>query len=333
MKPSVTPIVRMKQLFPGGKESPRGFLVGFDGDLTEVTELVLPKNCCLFVGERAFRGFPRLCRVVLSEGIRALHSEAFLDCPALSEVVLPTTLTEIGEEAFSGCESLSRITYTGSEEAGLLPPALTMIGADAFRGCHSLERLVFPAALRRIEGCPFYDSGIRDFTFLGLDAIESIADNAFAGCYDATFHLPDTCRRPELPYAPEMGTPALPDAYLAAVRGTPILSQARNLVFSYPSTEQDAELVLDCPFSFPELLDTLTAVSAFIVRDGILVGYVTKSGADESPKPVLVGGYVHVGYDRSYYHTGDNNGAGYLGDDPDNCISTPTYSRLQYREP
>ncbi len=327
----ITPRV---SVLPGlEKKPPYGHLYGMDGDVESVTEYIMPKNTCRTVGEYAFSHFRSLKRLVLSEGITSILAEAFTKCSELEEIVLPSTLKSIGSETFSGCRKLRSITYHGSEENGLLPPALLEIGDDAFRDCTALSAITVPEGIAALGGCLFADSGIRSLTLLGIDRLRHLAGNAFASCR-AKIRITGTTHKPTVPYTPEMGEHALPEAYAERMRGLPLLEQAAHLTFSYPSTKKDAPVLCEGSFHTAQLVDDLSSVRALVMDGDLLVGYVIGVFGKEDGRrvnaPILVGQFAHVGYDVDYVHTGDNNGAGYLGDDDDNTVSTPEYSRLQY---
>lgn len=331
MRKKITPRV---SVLPGlEKEPPYGHLYGMDGDVGGVTEYIMPKNTCRTVGEYAFSGFGSLKRLVLSEGITSILAEAFSKCPELEEIVLPSTLKSIGSETFSGCRKLRSITYHGSDENGLLPPALSEIGEDAFRDCTALSAITVPAGITAIGGCAFSYSGIRTLTLLGIDRLRDLAGNAFAA-FRGKIRMTGTTDKPTVPYTPEMGEHALPEAYAEAMRGLPLMEQAAHLTFSYPSRRKDASTVCERGFDTARLVDDLSAVRALVMDGELLVGYVIevlgeKDGRKETA-PILVGQYAHTDNDVDYVHTGDNNGAGYKGDDDDNTVSTPLYVRLQY---
>ena len=332
MSKKITPRV---SVLPGlEKEPPYGHLYGMDGDVGTVTEYIMPKNTCRTVGEYAFSHFARLKRLVLSEGITSILGEAFSKCSELEEIVLPSTLRSIGRETFAGCRKLCRITYHGSDENGLLPPALSEIGEDAFRDCTSLSAITVPASITALGGCAFSDSGIRTLTLLGIDRLRHLAGNAFAAC-PAEIRVTGTTDKPTVPYTPDMGEHALPEAYAERMRGLPLMEQAAHLTFSYPSRRQDAPTVCEGSFHPAQLVEDLSSVRALVMDGDLLVGYVIgvfKEDGKKADAPILVGQFAHVGYDVDYVHTGDNNGAGYKGDDDDNAVSTPEYSRLQYFE-
>ena len=65
-------------------------------------------------------------RVVIDEGLKSIHMNAFADCESLKSVYLPSTLTEVESYAFQVCTAMEDLTF-----AGAVPPT---VGDNAFYG-------------------------------------------------------------------------------------------------------------------------------------------------------------------------------------------------------
>ena len=118
------------------------------------------------------KGYPKLSKLVIEEGVTSIGDDLFGTCKDLVNVSLPSTLTSIGTRAFQDCTSLSEIT---------LPSGLTSLGEDAFSRCTSLENLNIPSGVSVLpagifDGC----SNLKNVT-LG-NGITSIENDAFTGC-------------------------------------------------------------------------------------------------------------------------------------------------------
>ena len=114
------------------------------------------------------------------------------------------------------------------------------------------------------------------------------------------------------------------------MKGKQIFEQAKPLSFSYPTGENHDVPSEGYPYDPFYFIYVQSKVRGFIVRDGLLVGYRVKM-MEHSDRidDVLIGGTVISDYDVDYVHTGDNNGAGYKGDDTE-PVTTPLYSMLRY---
>ena len=136
---------------------------------------------------------PLIKKIIISEGISKIYSNAFRNFTALEEVVLPSTLTSIGDEAFFFCSNLKIIR---------LPDKLTSIGKKAFSGCTQLKDVVLPPALSSSVKSAFdsYDqiSGERQtvngIKYIGniLTGHESIPENGKAEIRHGTSVIDDS---------------------------------------------------------------------------------------------------------------------------------------------
>jgi len=65
------------------------------------SEIVIP-DYVTDIAEEAFRGNPRLTRVVLGPNVVSIAPRAFQDCANLQQVTFPSGLKQIGAQAFEG---------------------------------------------------------------------------------------------------------------------------------------------------------------------------------------------------------------------------------------
>lgn len=77
------------------------------------------------IGQKAFKGNPRLKAVVFSDTLKTINPQLFYNCTGL-ENVTGGNYTEIGTEAFSGCTSLKYM---------YIPESVKIIKAKAFLNC------------------------------------------------------------------------------------------------------------------------------------------------------------------------------------------------------
>ena len=77
------------------------------------------------------------------------------------------------------------------EEVGMIN-TMVIFSAGAFRNCQSLKSVYFGLDISRIGNGTFIDcKNLRDvwFAIIDEDKIVEIADDAFDGCKDITFHI------------------------------------------------------------------------------------------------------------------------------------------------
>ena len=92
--------------------------------------VVLP-NSIEYLANEAFKEYPRLLNVTLSNGVKSIGSEAF-DNSGLQSIVIPNSVETIGANAFENCVNLSSV---------ILPEGLTKIPDWAFAGCSNLKSI------------------------------------------------------------------------------------------------------------------------------------------------------------------------------------------------
>lgn len=112
-------------------------------------------------------------RVVLPEGLQAIHGRTFKNCIALEEINFPATLQKIGDFAFDGCLSL-RSTVN-------LPNSLTELGYYAFRNCVSISAARVPGTIRSMGDEVFSScSSLNDVVL--KEGFSRIPSGTFFGC-------------------------------------------------------------------------------------------------------------------------------------------------------
>ena len=292
---------RTINVIPEGEEKPLKVILGIycenSDDYGKVTEIEIPK------------------------GTYNISSDAFEKFTSLKRVVLPEGLNNFG--SFNGLEQLEEID---------IPDSVTSIEHDAFYNCRSLTSLTLPEKLKYIGGCAFYDSGIKELTFPSIDKLYRVDNNAFAGVRGIKYNLPDVATKPTVEYTPEMGTPVLVDGYRERMAGKSLYEQAKRLTFAPDLYDSQlykfhpyiaSSVYMECDFIY-----AWAKCRSFIVDDGVIVGYNVTGwkGNQEITVPLLIGVPTCLTYSADYVHTGDNNGAGYLGDDDDDVYYTPLYT-------
>ncbi|MCL2023942.1 MAG: leucine-rich repeat protein, partial [Oscillospiraceae bacterium] len=111
-------------------------------------------------------------KIVISEGIVNIGTDAFLNCKNLISVSFPSSLKRIGDSAFSGCKKLKKIT---------LPQKLESIDSSAFNGCVNLQSIKFPKKIKKIDGFAFFNcESLTSIVVPG--SVKEIGHNAFENC-------------------------------------------------------------------------------------------------------------------------------------------------------
>ena len=139
------------------------------------------------IGYGCFSNCERLTgHLVMPEGLKAIHNEAFYFCFGLTGLTLNDSLVHIGRMAFDGCG------ITGT----LVIPENVELASFAFSQCNGIEALVLPHHLS------FAESGELGYVFgycrglVTLDIPEGwteTGDYTFTGCYNLQqVHLPES---------------------------------------------------------------------------------------------------------------------------------------------
>ena len=84
--------------------------------------------------------------VVLPDGLKKIHNDAFSRCTKLNNVTLPESLIKIGNGAFSVCESLESIKIPDYINAALetsVNDSVNGLGTGVFDGCTALSNVTF----------------------------------------------------------------------------------------------------------------------------------------------------------------------------------------------
>ena len=111
-------------------------------------------------------------KVIISEGITGIGTNAFLGCRNITEITLPDSLREIGNYAFSSCSGLKDMK---------LPQGLTRLGNGCFGHCTNLFAVNIPETVTEIGGSAF--DGCKDLTGITVpEQVASIGESAFSGC-------------------------------------------------------------------------------------------------------------------------------------------------------
>ena len=114
--------------------------------------------------------------------VTSIGENAFYFCTGLTSVTIPNSVTSIGDEAFNRCMNLTSVT---------IPNSVTSIGDEAFNRCTNLtsvtlksNSLVSATRTSSTSMSSIFGSQVTEY-IIG-DAVKSIGDNAFYGCYSMT---------------------------------------------------------------------------------------------------------------------------------------------------
>ena len=125
-------------------------------------------------------GLPSKKNVVIPDGVREIHTNAFYRC-SIESVTMPDSLKVIGACAFQECKMLNTVKF-GS--------GLTRICERAFSACKNLKKIVLPDRLERMDSSAFSNSGLESIT-LG-SGLNNLSDCVFAHTPMQEIHIPDT---------------------------------------------------------------------------------------------------------------------------------------------
>eukprot|EP00434_Breviolum_minutum_P005230 symbB.v1.2.004610.t1/scaffold259.1/size252385/12 len=124
------------------------------------------------VSTDAFRGCPKLVKVVIPDSVTSIEYGAFAECESLESVTIPLSVTSIRDYAFAGCRSLKSID---------IPDSVTSIRSRAFAQCQSLKNINIPDSITIIESGAFAQCESLESIDIP-DSVTSIQDNTFWGC-------------------------------------------------------------------------------------------------------------------------------------------------------
>ena len=123
-----------------------------------LTELVLPQDSRISLGDRCFKGCSALRSVELLGDIPEWGAETFMDCTSMERLIIGSgrggVIDRIGTRAFKGCTGLA------GRSSVSLRAALPVLGEECFADCTNLEAIPITAT----------------------DSLEVIEDRAFMGC-------------------------------------------------------------------------------------------------------------------------------------------------------
>ncbi len=136
------------------------------------------------VPSRAFYGCIKLKGVVFKNTVTYLGEEAFRGCTALELVKFEQDCEEFGTNAFTGCSSIDNFTianyhmeggvvYDSTSKTKLLLVVPTKFNQTTF---------TLPASVKEIAAGAFSGVGIKSFDVADSSVLETIGNNAFAGC-------------------------------------------------------------------------------------------------------------------------------------------------------
>lgn len=122
-------------------------------------------------------------RIVIPDGIKAIHTRAAIFHPHLKELIVPDSVRTIGEEAFYGCRNLNQVVLSdGIEE----------IETRAFCTCKQLKQIRWSDSLKVIGERAFAKTGISEVTL--PEGVEVLGEEAFAGYHRKKVTLPKSVR-------------------------------------------------------------------------------------------------------------------------------------------
>lgn len=134
--------------------------------------------------------------LIIDDGVKVIHSAAFVECCLIESVYIPNSVEEIGTKAFEHCSSLSKVTF--EEDSNLktigprafsmtnissvdLPPLVETIGEFAFSGCPELASVTVPELVEVIPQHFCRDSTNLTKVVIKGDITE-IGNQAFRNC-------------------------------------------------------------------------------------------------------------------------------------------------------
>ena len=86
--------------------------------------------------------------VVIPNGVKEIHEDAFRDNPFLEQVTIPATVETIGAGAFEGCTELRSVS---------IPDSVEVLEDAAFMGCSSLKTVSIGSGVREMGNGVFGD--------------------------------------------------------------------------------------------------------------------------------------------------------------------------------
>ena len=121
-------------------------LMPWHSSRTDIKKVIISENVTS-IGSNAFSTHTKLESVIIPNSVTHIGDDVFGHCYALANIEIPNSVTSIGDRTFYGC-GLTQIEF---------PTSLTSIGDYAFGGCE-LTEIFIPESVSKIGECAF--SGI-----------------------------------------------------------------------------------------------------------------------------------------------------------------------------
>lgn len=155
------------------------------------------------IADDAFSGCTKITSLTIPDSIKVIGRTAFYRCEKITSINIPKSVNCIMDEAFSNCFALKKITF---------PKRMDWLGKNILFECHSFKKPVYANTggskqLMKVpdsfEGefkipngvCVIGENafGERVSSVVIPDSVNSIQDNAFAGCKKLTnVKIPDS---------------------------------------------------------------------------------------------------------------------------------------------
>ena len=172
------------------------------GEVFELQEVKLPETVT-YIGDCAFAMCESLTTINIPSKVTYIGEMCFHNCAKLTNVTLPKTLTSLEMYVFNDCTSLTSITIPGSvatiEEYTLasctslkeviLEEGVPEIGDGMFVSSSALETIVIPASVKEIGFEAFFETSLKEITFLGDAPV--FEDGCFAECVATAYYPAD----------------------------------------------------------------------------------------------------------------------------------------------
>lgn len=158
-------------------------------------EKVTVADSVVDIGVRAFKRFPNLKSVALSQNLKSLGAEAFYGLSFLESVTIPAGVTEIGDATFLNCTALKKVVlkgdvkkigryaFDGCKNLSYISKCTKVIslGYGAFRNCSKLKSFYFPENIY-ISGHVFEGTGLTSVTLPATVRFSVVYSGAFYNC-------------------------------------------------------------------------------------------------------------------------------------------------------
>ena len=180
---------------------------------TTISEVVIPNNDMIAVGENAFEECSNLTTVTIHKNITTIKDHAFFNCSKLQNIDLSkvttieqyglakTKLTSInlnniegtlGNYAFFNCGSLTNVVLSNK---------LLTLGQSAFNGCTFLSEIIIPSIETIENSCFYYDLSLNSITL--PSNLQNIENAAFSLCAYLKTYVLNSITPPTLGNSPQ----------------------------------------------------------------------------------------------------------------------------------